>query len=128
PAHPAVMVRKDQGIENGFGSARLEGFLRVAAMVAVIGSNRFPKPYTLRDVVQQSEFAVRVIVCSEWLAKRSPRESEGERRMTGNAKRLVIARRALPSHPPVCSSIDVSRTRSPIPGASNLSVRSRAGA
>src|SRR5205823_2916393 len=96
-------------------------------IIAVIGSNLSPEPYPLGNVVQKSAFAVGATVAGERLAKGSPREGVGEGRMTGNAKRLVIACGPRPSHPPVGSLIEISSSGGPIPGARNLSVRSRTG-
>jgi hypothetical protein len=47
---PSVMVGKDQGIEDGFGPARLGDFL---IAIAVVRSDLFPEAYTLRDIVKK---------------------------------------------------------------------------
>ena len=52
----SVMGGQDQRIEDGFGSARLDGF--VGVMIAVVGSGLFPKAYTRGDIVQESAFGV----------------------------------------------------------------------
>src|SRR3989442_864651 len=46
----SVMACKNQGVEDGFGSAGLGGFV---STVAIVRSDFFPKAYTLRDVVQE---------------------------------------------------------------------------
>jgi len=52
------MAGKDQGIEDGFGSAGLGGLI---SRLAVIWSDLFPKAYTLPDVIKKPLF-VRVTV------------------------------------------------------------------
>ena len=66
-----VVAGKDQRIEDGFGSARLDGFVRVA--IAVVGSGLFPKAYTLGDIVQESSFVVGGSVIPQW-PRRAGRE------------------------------------------------------
>jgi len=51
-----VVAGKDQRIEDGFGTARLDGFVRVT--IAVVGSGLFPKADTPGDIVQESSFLV----------------------------------------------------------------------
>src|SRR5207249_10953272 len=51
-----VMAGKDQRIEDGFGSARLNGFIRAVLTIAVVWFGLFPKAYTLGDIVQESSF------------------------------------------------------------------------
>jgi hypothetical protein len=73
------MVDKDQGIEDGFGSAGLCGLI---SMIAVVWCDLFPKAYTLRDIVNKSAFAVRRSGFSQWLTEGGAREGVRKRRMT----------------------------------------------
>src|SRR2546428_12879925 len=127
PVVPSVSVRKDQSIQDGFGSTGLDGFIAFVVMIAVVRSDLLPKTYTLADVVKKSAFALRPSVAREWLTQGSARQRVGEGRVTGNAKRLVIAGSPLPSHPPVGSLIEVSTCGRPTPTAGGLSFGARAG-
>ncbi|PYP42090.1 MAG: hypothetical protein DMD43_04205 [Gemmatimonadetes bacterium] len=75
------MVGKDQRIEDGFGSARLSGFLSAAVAIAVVWSSLFPKAYPLGDVVQESPFVRERSVISQRLTEGGAREGVRQHRM-----------------------------------------------
>jgi hypothetical protein len=75
------MVGKDQSIEDGFGSARLGGFISAAVTIAVVRSGLSPEAYTLGDIVQESPFVVGRSVISQRLAEDGAREGVRQRRM-----------------------------------------------
>ena len=75
------MAGKDQRIEDGLGSARLDGFVAGAVRIAVVWSGLLPKAYTLGDIVQEPSFVVGRSVVSQRLAESRSRESVRQRRM-----------------------------------------------
>jgi hypothetical protein len=79
------MGGKDQSVEDGFGSARLggfiSGFISAAVTIAVVWSDLFPKAYALRDVVQESPFAAGRSVITRRFTEGGAREGVRQRRM-----------------------------------------------
>ena len=51
-----VIAGEDQGVENGFGTARLDRFVHAAIRVAVERRDFLPKAHALGDIVQKSAF------------------------------------------------------------------------
>jgi hypothetical protein len=86
PVIPSVMGGKNQSVEDGFGSARLSGFISssisAAVTIAVVWSDLFPKAYARRDVVQESPFDAGRSVISQRLTEGGAREGVRQRRMT----------------------------------------------
>ena len=123
----SVTAGQDQRIEDGFGSARLDGFVGVT--IAVVGSGLFPKAYTRGDVVQESSFVVGGRVIPQPLTESRAGEGVRYRRVAGDAERPMITGRPLPSHPPVGSLVEVSGRglRTPAAGDLALSAPNRRG-
>src|SRR3989442_11787951 len=118
-----VIARKDQRIENGFRPARLDRRVHAAIRIAVERRNFLPKPYPLRDIVQESAFDHGRNFFRKRFTKGRPRERVRHRRMTRHAKGFVIARGLWPFHPPTCPSIEVSGCSPLIPGARDFRFR-----
>jgi hypothetical protein len=78
-AAPGVVAGEDQRIEDGFGSARLDGFIRVT--IAGVGSGLFPEAYTLGHIVQESSFVGGRSVVRQRLTEGRAGEGVRQRRM-----------------------------------------------
>jgi hypothetical protein len=72
----SVVAGKDQRVENGLGPTGLSGFM-IISLVAVVRPNILPKPYPLRDILDQSAFIDGRTLLGERGAEGRPRESVG---------------------------------------------------
>src|SRR5207302_6045173 len=81
-AVPGVVVRKDQSVDHGLGSAGLGGFL---SPIAVVRSDLFPKAYTLRHIVEKFPFGFGRDTVSWSRMKGGAREGVRQCRVTRNA-------------------------------------------
>src|SRR2546425_2727757 len=118
-----VIARKAHGFENGSRPGRLDRLVTAAIRIAVERRNFLPKPYPLRDIVQESAFDHGRNFFRKRFTKGRPRERVRHRRMTRHAKGFVIARGLWPFHPPTCPSIEVSGCSPLIPGARDFRFR-----